>query len=97
MTTGTRYPSPYIQYFNANGTPMVGGKLYFYGTGTTTLSTTYNDYMLSIPNPNPIVLDSLGSPGNVFLANGAVYRVRLRDANNIIIFDMDNVVSFAPS
>jgi hypothetical protein len=50
-----------IQFFNAQGQPLAGGKLYTYAAGTTTPASTYQDQALTIKNENPIPLDSTGS------------------------------------
>ena len=53
-------PSVYDnQFFNA-GAPAAGFKLYTYESGTTTPKTTYTDQAGTIPNTNPITLDSDG-------------------------------------
>src|ERR1700730_11966611 len=61
------------------GTPLSGGKLYFFYVGTVnTPQTSYQDTALSIANPSPLVLDSNGRVPPFYLANGAVH-VRLTD------------------
>ncbi len=97
MTVATRYVNPFDQYIQANGLPYTGASLYFYQSGTSTPEPTYNDPALTIPNANPIILDSLGNPGNVFLLVGVSYRVVLIDTNGATVFDMDPVISFLPS
>ena len=53
-------PSVYDnQFFNA-GAPAAGFKLYTYDSGTTTPKATYTDQAGTIPNTNPITLDSDG-------------------------------------
>lgn len=42
------------------GGPLVGGKVYTYVAGTSTLLTTYQDSSLSTANTNPVVLNSYG-------------------------------------
>lgn len=67
----------------ADGTPLIGGLLYFYLTGTSTPENTYSDQGLTIANTNPIVLDANGYAGSVFLSTGIQYKVVLTDANAI--------------
>lgn len=66
------------QYFDPNGNPLAGGKLFFYVGGSfSTEKTTYENAAATIPNPNPIVLDSSGyltTP--VFLSTG-LYNIAL--------------------
>ena len=60
-TTGYGYllgPAP--QFFDANGKPLVGGKLFVYIAGTTTKAVTYSDFYKT-ENTNPVVLNDLGT------------------------------------
>jgi hypothetical protein len=68
FSAGTVAPVPYHQFFDSNGVVLAGGKLFCYLAGTTTKQTTYSDGALSVPNANPIVLDSAGR-AKVFLSN----------------------------
>jgi hypothetical protein len=55
-------PAPKTAFVNAAGEPLVGGKLYTYIAGTTTLQTTYTDSTAATANTNPVILDSRGRP-----------------------------------
>ena len=79
----SRYSSPNVQYMAADGEPLIGGFLYFYLTGTSTLEATYSDSGLTIANPNPIILDQNGYAGSIFLQIGVLYKVVLADANGV--------------
>ena len=59
MTT-TLTPSPIMQFFDANGNPLVGGKLYTYAAGTTTPQATFTDYNGATANTNPVIFNSRG-------------------------------------
>jgi hypothetical protein len=48
------------QFLDTDGTPLNGGKLYTYVSGTTTPQTTYQDQAGGSANTNPITLDSAG-------------------------------------
>lgn len=48
------------QFFDANGNPLTGGRLFTYAAGGTTKTTTYKEQALSNANANPIILDSAG-------------------------------------
>lgn len=74
-------PTPHQQFLDSTGKPLAGGSLFFYQTGTSILQATYADNLGTIQNPNPVPLDSSGSPSNasgaqvqIFLLNQA-YRV----------------------
>jgi hypothetical protein len=66
-------PVPRQQFFDANGVPLAGGKLYFFSAGTSTPLATYTDISATILNSNPVILDS-GGFATVWLGAGA-YRV----------------------
>ena len=53
-------PMPKAQFFDNYGKPLSGGFIWTYEAGTTTLKNTYNSSSLTVPNTNPIVLDSAG-------------------------------------
>ena len=56
-----RITYPKIQCFDNNGLPAVGYKIYTYVAGTvSTPATTYSDRLLSVPNTNPVTLNSRG-------------------------------------
>jgi hypothetical protein len=80
---------PKLQFLDANGAPLVGGKLYTYVAGTTTPQVTYTDYVGGTPNANPVILDSRGE-ANVWLA-GAIYKFALYDSTNVLIWTVDNI------
>jgi microcystin-dependent protein len=81
MAVGIRYSEPNVYEIDQNGVPLIGGQLFFFVTGTSTPLSTYADVNLTIPNPNPIVLDSNGRAGSVFLTQAQAYKVQLFTAN----------------
>ncbi len=85
-----RFFNPNEQFCDGSGLPYAGGSLAFYASGTSTPLNTYQDSGLSIANTNPVVLDSTGRAGSVFLQNLA-YKVVLSDANNNQIWTEDPV------
>lgn len=85
-----RYINPQPQYFTDLGLPLTGGRLFFYEPSTLVPKATYSNPALSIPNTNPIVLATNGSPSVDIWLNG-VYRVRLVDATGNVIWDKDPV------
>jgi hypothetical protein len=48
------------QFFDNNGQPLSGGKIYTYASGTTTPQTVYTSSAAGTPHSNPIILDSAG-------------------------------------
>lgn len=70
------------QFFGTDGTPLAGGKLYFYIAGTSTPQDTYQTSTGTV-NTNPITLDGSGyTPFGVFWANAA-YKISVTDANGV--------------
>jgi hypothetical protein len=82
-------PAPKLQFFDANGNPLVGGKLYSYQAGTTTPLATFTDAGGATPNANPIILDSRGE-ANVWLSS-ALYKLALYTSTNVLVWTVDNV------
>lgn len=82
------------QFFDNNGDPLTGGKLYTYAAGTTTPQATYTTSAGSTAWSNPIVLDAAGrvpSSGEIWLTEGASYKFVLKDADDVLIATYDNL------
>jgi hypothetical protein len=84
-------PTPKAQFFYADGTPLVGGKVYTYSAGTTTPQVSYTDYSGLTPNENPVILDSRGE-ANIWLGELS-YKFRLTDENDVEIWTVDYVTA----
>jgi hypothetical protein len=84
---------PKLQFLDANGAPLVGGKLYTYAAGTTTPLATYTDYGGGTANANPVILDSRGE-ASVWLGT-ALYKMALYSATDVLIWTVDNIGGFA--
>ena len=82
-------PTAKMQFFTADGEPLVGGKLYTYSAGTTTPQVTYTDNTAVTANTNPIILDSRGE-ANIWLG-GLVYKFKLTDADDVEIWTVDYI------
>jgi hypothetical protein len=87
--TATLTPSAKQQFFDANGNPLVGGKLYTYSAGTTSPVVTYVDSVGTTTNTNPIILDSRGE-ANVWLGTGT-FKFKLLSATDVEIWTVDNI------
>lgn len=81
------------QFFDSNGNPLAGGKLFTYAAGTTNPLTTYTDATGTVQNPNPIILNSAGfaSPG-IWLTTAA-YKFQLQNSSNVVQWTVDNILS----
>jgi hypothetical protein len=80
------------RYFNNDGTPAAGGKLWTYAAGTSNPKATYSDAAGTIPNPNPVPLDAHGEA--VVYWSGA-YKVDIKqaDGQQVTGYPVDNVAS----
>jgi hypothetical protein len=79
----TLSPSPKVQFFTAAGTPLVGGKLFTYASGTNTPLATYTDSTGNTANTNPVILDSRGE-ANVWLGPSRYTWVLKDSLDNLI-------------
>ena len=88
----TLTPSPKQQFFDANGNPLAGGKLYTYAAGTTTPLATYTDSSGSVANSNPVILDSRGE-ASIWLG-AAVYKLKLATSADVELWTVDNISAY---
>lgn len=86
-------PAPKAQFFDANGNPLVGGKVYTYAAGTTTPLATFTDASATTPNTNPIILDARGEC-NLWFSTATSYKVVLKNANDVQQWSVDNIVTY---
>ena len=86
-------PEPKAQFFAADGTPLVGGKVYTYAAGTTTPLATFTDASANTPNTNPVILDARGEC-NLWFAPATGYKVVLKDANDVLQWTVDNISTY---
>lgn len=84
-------PSPKMQFFDINGDPLVGGKVYTYEAGTTTPLATYTDNTGAFTNPNPVILNARGE-ASIWLGAG-IYKFRLTDANDVELWTVDYIAA----
>lgn len=82
------------QFFDDNGVPLVGGKLYTYAAGTTTPLATYTTSAGTVANSNPIILNAAGrTPNEIWLITGSLYKFILRTSTDVLIGTYDGVPS----
>ena len=86
------------QFFDNNGIPLAGGKLYTYAAGTTTPATTYTSNVGNIPHANPIILDSTGRVSSeIWLSTTANYKFVLATSTDIVLWSKDDISGIATS
>jgi hypothetical protein len=82
------------QFFDDNGTPLAGGKLYSYAAGTTTLLATYTTSAGTVANTNPIILNAGGrTPNEIWQATGILLKFVLYNSVNELIGTYDGIPS----
>lgn len=82
------------QFFDNNGDPLSGGKVYTYAAGTTTPQATYTTSAGNVAHANPIVLDSAGrvpSGGEIWLTDTVSYKFVLSNSTGTTIGTYDNL------
>lgn len=83
------------QFLDNNGNLLSGGQIFQYAAGSSsTLQTTYSDSAGTIPNSNPIVLDSSGRiPVEIYLVDGSAYHLVLTLSDGTtVLMNVDNVI-----
>ena len=86
------------QFFDNNGNPLSGGKIYTYSAGTTSPLPTYTTNSGNVAHTNPIVLDSAGrvpSGGEIWLTLGVGYKFVVKTSAEVLIATYDNIPSSA--
>lgn len=86
----TLLPEGKQSFTSSAGAPLVGGKVYTYDAGTNSPRPTYQDAAGTVPNTNPVILDARGE-ATIFWSGA--YKVVLKDAADVTIWTIDNVVS----
>lgn len=89
---------PYLQFFDDDGIPLNGGKVYTYtATGTFTVpKATYTTAAGNVEQTNPIILDASGRPtlGNGSIWLSGTYDFKVTDSLDNIIETTLNVTAF---
>jgi hypothetical protein len=81
------------QFFDNNGNPLAGGKIFTYAAGTTTNQATYTSASGAIAHSNPIILDGAGRvpSGEIWLTDGLEYKFVIKDNVDALIGTFDNI------
>lgn len=89
--TGNLFNNPVLQALDSTGAPISGAKLNFYSTGTSSRKNTYSESTLTTANTNPVVADSAGRFGPIYLLADGAYKVVFTDADDNTIKTFDPV------
>jgi hypothetical protein len=80
------------QEFDANGNPLVGGKLYTFAAGSSTPLASYTSITGLTAQANPIILNSRGEVDNpIWITTGLSYKFALYNVNDVLVRTVDNV------
>ena len=91
------FANPGAQFFDDNGDPLSGGKIFTYAAGTTTPKATYTDFTGNTAHANPIILDAAGRPpSEVWLTYGDAYKFILKDSADTLVGTFDNIDGIPP-
>ena len=82
---------PWLQFEDALGVPLAGGTVSFYTANTLTLKTIYANEAQGATLTNPLELDSEGRVPEAGVWVIGEYRIRVKDADDVIIYDIDDV------
>jgi hypothetical protein len=82
MATATLLPMARAVFYDANGNPLAGGKVSTFIPATTTPNLTWQDAAETIPNSNPITLDSAGSWA---IYGSGAYQITVTDALGVAV------------
>lgn len=85
---------PKIQFFDNNGEPLKGGKVYTYQAGTSTPKVTYKDKAQTQPNTNPVILDSIR--GEAVIRLDGSYKIDVHDSSDVQLpgYPIDNITEY---
>lgn len=86
-------PQAKQQYFDSDGNPLAGGKVYTYAAGTTTPLATYTTAAAGTPNANPVILDSRGEASIFFGSSN--YKIVVTTAADAAVWTQDNLTGDA--
>lgn len=82
--TASILPPAQTQFLDQNGKPLTSGSVEFFIPGTTTYKMTWQDEGQTIPNTNPVILNSAGRA--IIFGDGS-YRQVLKDRKGNIVWD----------
>ena len=88
-------PTPIMQFFDAAGVPLVGGKLYSFVAGTTTPLITYTTEEGNVTNTNPVILNARGEASVWLGVDSGPYKLVLMTATGETIWTADNIEAVA--
>jgi len=80
---------PKARVFDADGDALAGGKVYTYEVGSTTPIVTYSDPAQTVPNTNPVILDSQGE-APIYITGP--WKMVIKDTSDVLVRTHDGIV-----
>ena len=90
----SNFQLPKVTVLDTNGDPVSGAKLFFYLTGTSTPEDVYQDQANTTPHTNPVICDSDGRSGPIWMDNTKTYKLVVKDASDITIYTVDPIKAY---
>ena len=81
--------APEFTAFDGDGFALAGGKVYTYEVGSTTPIVTYSDPAQTVPNANPVILDSQGK-APIYITGP--WKMVVKDASDVLVRTHDGIV-----
>ncbi|OUM01676.1 hypothetical protein [Variovorax sp. JS1663] len=82
--------APFPVFYDDDGNPLSGGKVFTYDAGTLVNRATYTDRNGGTPNANPVILDSAGR-ADIWLDLNVPYKIIVKNADeSVVTSDVDN-------
>jgi hypothetical protein len=82
--------APFPVFYDNDGNPLSGGKVFTYDAGTLVNRATYTDRDGGTPNANPVILDSAGR-ADIWLDANVPYKIVVKNADeSLVVADVDD-------
>lgn len=78
------------RFYDANGNPLAGGKVFTYEAGTSTPLNTFTDQSAGTPNTNPVILDSSGE-ADIWITGNVGYKFVVATSTDIVLYTIDDI------
>ena len=79
------------QFFDQNGNPLSGGKIYFYSAGSTSFKNIWLDLTKTNPAQNPMPLNSSGVVSKQYFMESGLYDIWIYNSSNELIQTLYNI------
>src|SRR5687767_12578426 len=82
--------APFPVFYDNDGNPLSGGKVFTYDAGTLNDRPSYTDRNGGTPNSNPVILDSAGR-ADIWLDLNVPYKIIVKNADeSVVTSDVDD-------